>query len=112
MKITNVDYGRVIFALIGFSASFLFLMQSFKRKRAQQITTDKLRLVSEALEVAEERVVRFQERHDHILAQICSHYLINQELQDALAGARAAMNEALEFAVGLRKMQMKLLNSL
>jgi Werner syndrome ATP-dependent helicase len=35
--------------------------------------------------------------------------LINQELGDALAGARAAMNAAMEFALRLREVQMRVL---
>lgn len=69
-------------------------------------------MISQALEHAEERALRFQERHDRILSQICSYYMVNQDLEDALAATRAAMNEALEFAVGLRKMQMQVFRSL
>ncbi|PPS09567.1 hypothetical protein GOBAR_AA11077 [Gossypium barbadense] len=98
-----MDYVRIIFAVIGFSTSFIFVLP---------ISIEKLRIISQALEHAEERVVRFQERHDRILGQICSYYMVNQDLEDALAGARAAMNEALEFAVGLRKMQLQILRSL
>lgn len=71
----------------------------------------KLKIISEALEVAEERVVRYQERHDRILNQICASYLTNTEVVEALAGARATMNQALEFAVDLRRIQFKIISS-
>lgn len=63
------------------------------------------------MEKAEERVIRFEERHDRILSQICSYYLTHKELEESLAGARTAMNEALEFASTLRKMQKKVIDS-
>lgn len=75
------------------------------------MTEQKLRIISEALEGAEERAVRFQERHDRILSQIGASYLTNTELVEALAGARVAMNQALDFAVDLRSMQFKVISS-
>ena len=107
-----MDYARIIFAVIGFSASFFCVLPGFRRWQRQQVLIERLRIISQALEHAEERALRFQERHDRILSQICSYYMVNQELEDALTSARAAMNEALEFAVGLRKMQLKILKSL
>jgi hypothetical protein len=106
-----MDYGRIVFAIVGISASFFLCVPILQRWHRQQITAEKLRLISEALEHAEDRVQRFQERHDRILSQICTYYLINKELEEALAGARAAMNEAMEFAVNLRRMQMKIITS-
>ncbi|GLT94904.1 hypothetical protein SLE2022_126160 [Rubroshorea leprosula] len=107
-----MDYARIIFAIMGFSSSFFFILPIIKARQRQRTMLEKLRVVSEALEFAEERLVRFQERYDRILGQICSHYLTHQDLEDALAGARAAMNEALGLAVELRKMQMQILKSL
>ncbi|KAK8589271.1 hypothetical protein V6N12_023673 [Hibiscus sabdariffa] len=98
--------------VIGFSTSFFFVLPGLKKWQRQQVLIEKLRIISQALEQAEERAMRFQERHDRILGQICSYYMVNQDLEDALAGARAAMNEALEFAVGLRKMQLLILRSI
>lgn len=72
---------------------------------------EKLRVVNEALEQAEERLIRCQERHDKILYQINSYYLSHKEMEEALAGARKAMNEALEFSVSLRGIQMKIVSS-
>jgi Werner syndrome ATP-dependent helicase len=106
-----MDYGSIVFAIVGFSASFFFCVPNLKRWHRQQITAEKLRLIGEALEHAEERVQRFQERHDRILSQMCTYYLVNKELEEALAGARAAMNEAMEFAVHLRRLQMKTITS-
>lgn len=63
------------------------------------------------MEDAEEIVTRFQERHDRMLSQISEHYLVNVELEEALADARAAMNEAMEFAVNLRRMQIQIISS-
>ncbi|BFG36919.1 hypothetical protein CerSpe_231930 [Prunus speciosa] len=107
----TMDFGHVIFAVIGFSSSIFFFVPNVKKWHRQQVTTEKLRIVNEALEQAEERAARFQERHDRILSQICSFYLINKELEDALAGARAAMKEALEFAANLRRLQIKIITS-
>lgn len=87
-------------------------MTSFKRRQRQQALIERLRIISQALERAEERALRFQERHDRILSQMCSYYMVNQELLDALKAARAAMIEALEFAAVLRKMQLQILRSL
>ncbi|KAF5740044.1 hypothetical protein HS088_TW11G00107 [Tripterygium wilfordii] len=106
-----MDYGRIVYAIIGFSASFFLCLPNLKRWHRQRVTKDKLRIVSQALEQAEERLVRFQERHDRILSIICSFYLSSQDLEDALVGARAAMNEALEFSVSLRRIQMKIISS-
>ncbi|KAI5326414.1 hypothetical protein L3X38_035488 [Prunus dulcis] len=106
-----MDFSHVIFSVIGFSSSIFFFVPNIKKWHMQQVTTEKLRIVNEALEQAEERAARFQERHDRILSQICSFYLINKELEDALAGARATMKEALEFAANLRRLQMKIITS-
>ncbi|KAK7269356.1 hypothetical protein RIF29_22081 [Crotalaria pallida] len=102
---------KVVFAIIGFSTSFLFCVPNIKRWHRKQVAEQKLKIISGALEVAEERVVRFQERHDRILSQICMSYLTNVELVEALAGARATMNQALEFAVDLRRIQFKIISS-
>ncbi|XVE63047.1 hypothetical protein DITRI_Ditri06bG0168400 [Diplodiscus trichospermus] len=107
-----MDYVLIIFAVIGFSTSFFFVLPSFRRWQRQRVSIEKLRIISHALEHAEERALRFQERHDRILSQMCSYYMVNRELEDALAAARAAMNEAMEFAAGLRKMQLQILRSL
>ncbi|KAJ0014110.1 hypothetical protein Pint_19837 [Pistacia integerrima] len=107
-----MDYGRLIFAIIGFSSSFFLCLPSLKRWHRHQISQENLRLVTEALDQAEEMMVKFQERHDRILNQICSYYMVNEELLKTLAGARDAMDGALAFAVSLRNMQMKILDSL
>ncbi|KAG9443748.1 hypothetical protein H6P81_015088 [Aristolochia fimbriata] len=99
---------HLICVLIGFSASLPLLVP---RWRKRGITMEKLRLINEALNEAEERVVRYQERHDRILGLITSSYLVHKDLEEALAGAQTTMKEALEFAVGLRQMQMKILSS-
>lgn len=111
MNTNSMDFGRVIFALIGFSSSLFFFVPNVKSWHTQQVTTEKLRIIGAALKQAEKRATRFQERHDRILHQISSFYLINKELEGALADARAAMNEALEFAANLRKLQMKIISS-
>jgi len=68
-------------------------------------------MVSEALEAAEERAVRFQERHRKILSHICSTYLTDAKLVEAIAGARTTMNQALDFALQLRKIQFRIITS-
>lgn len=75
------------------------------------MAAEKLRLVSEALEEAEERVSKYQERHDRILNMVSAHYLSNIELVEALEDARATMNQALDFAVQLRRIQLKIIYS-
>lgn len=107
----SVDFSRVVFAVIGFSASLSLFVPNVKKWHRQRVTTEKLRIINEALEQAEERVAKFQERHDRMLGQMCSYYLTNKELEEALAGARAAVNDASEFAAQLRKMQLTIISS-
>ncbi|CAJ1976121.1 unnamed protein product [Sphenostylis stenocarpa] len=106
-----MELGHIVFAVIGFSTSFLFCVPNIKRWQRKQLATEKLKIVSEALEAAEERAVRFQERHDRILSQICATYLTNAELLEAITGARATMNQALDFALELRKIQFRIITS-
>ncbi|CAJ2628724.1 unnamed protein product [Trifolium pratense] len=106
-----MDIGNIIFAIIGFSASFIFCVPNLKRWQRKQVTLEKLKIIREALEEAEERVVRFQERHDRILNYISASYLTNAEVVEALAGARQNMNQALDFAVQLRSIQFKTISS-
>ncbi|KAL6142600.1 hypothetical protein ACLB2K_060877 [Fragaria x ananassa] len=100
----SMDFGRVVFATIGFSTSLVLFVPNVKKWHRQQVTTEKLRIITEALEHAEERAAKFQERHDRMLNQMCSFYLTNKELEEALASARAAANDALDFATQLRRM--------
>ncbi|CAK8572466.1 unnamed protein product [Lathyrus sativus] len=106
-----MDIGNIVFAIIGFSASFIFCVPSLKTWQRKQMALEKLKIIREALEEAEERVVRFQERHDRILNHISASYLTNAEAVEALAGARRNMNQALEFAVELRSIQFKTISS-
>ncbi|KAK6915595.1 hypothetical protein RJ641_020712 [Dillenia turbinata] len=102
---------RIACAMIFFSSSFLFLLPNLKRRHRQQILKEKLKLIGEVLQHAEDRLVLLEERHDRLLRQLCSYYLSNPELDEALVGARMAMKEALEFVGDLRKMQMKIIGS-
>lgn len=68
--------------------------------------------MNEALVAAEENVARLQERHDVILKEICSYYLVNSELQEALVAARAAVDVASGFVIEIRRLQLNILNSL
>lgn len=106
-----MDFSRVVFAVIGFSTSLVLFVPNVKKWHRQQVTTEKLRIINEALEQAEERVAKFQERHDRMLGQMCSYYLTNKELDEALAAARAAVDDASDFAAQLRKMQVTIINS-
>ncbi|KAL0890770.1 hypothetical protein Bca101_014753 [Brassica carinata] len=74
--------------------SFFFALSPIFRQRRRAI--EKLKLVNEALVAAEENVARLQERHDVILKEICSYYLVNSELQEALVAARADIDAASE----------------
>ncbi|KAL2325529.1 hypothetical protein Fmac_024587 [Flemingia macrophylla] len=106
-----MELRNMVFAIIGFSTSFLFCVPNIKKRQKKQMAAEKLKIVSQALEAAEERVMRYEERHDRILSQICSSYLINAELVEAINGARATMNHAFDFAVELRKIQFKIITS-
>lgn len=106
-----MDFKPIVFALLGFSASFIFLFPDFRRRKKRQVAEEKLKIVCETLQEAEERVIRYEERHDKILSQICSYYLVNEKLEEALVGAKDAMNDALEFTVGLRKLQLEIITS-
>ncbi|KAM7279058.1 hypothetical protein ACFE04_006192 [Oxalis oulophora] len=106
-----MNYGNIVFGLIGFSTSFFFCLPNLKKWHNQKTVTEKLRIICEALEEAEARAGRLQERHDRILSQICSYYLTSQELIDALGDARVDMKDALEVAVCLRKMQIMTISS-
>ncbi|XAR49125.1 hypothetical protein NMG60_11032204 [Bertholletia excelsa] len=106
-----MDLGRLVFAVIGFSTSFFLCLPNLKKWQAKQITREKLKMVNEALGEAEERVRRCEERHDRILGLICSFYLSNQDLDQAMAAAREALKEAVEFASGLRGLKMEIISS-
>lgn len=106
-----MDYGRIVFAILGFSASFFLCLPNLWKWQNKKITEEKLRIISEALEQAEGRMIRYEERHDRILCQICSNYLVNQDMEEALAGARGTMNDAQEFAAVLRNLQIEILSS-
>ncbi|KAF3623081.1 hypothetical protein FXO38_30938 [Capsicum annuum] len=102
-------FSNITLAIIGFTSSFLLYLPNLREKKKQQIAAEKLRIITEALEQAEDRVLRYEERHDKLLDQICSHYIVSQEILEALAGARDAMNEALEFAITLRNLQLEVI---
>lgn len=66
-----------------------------------------MQVISEALDQAGERVMMYAERHDRILDEMCSSNLANQNLEDALAAARDAMDKASELAIVLGKLQLE-----
>ena len=104
-----MDYCRVVLAIVGLSFSYFLCVPNLKKRHKQQIIIEKLRMISEALEHAEDRVLRLQERHDRILSQMCSYYFIHNELEVSLADARAVLDEAMESAGNLRRMQRKII---
>lgn len=104
-----MDYCRVVLAIVGLSFSYFLCVSNLKKRHKQQIIIEKLRMISEALEHAEERVLRLQERHDRILSQMCSYYFIHNELEVSLADSRAVLDEAMESAGNLRRMQRKII---
>nr|POF01982.1 hypothetical protein CFP56_06432 [Quercus suber]POF01983.1 hypothetical protein CFP56_06433 [Quercus suber] len=104
-----MDYCRVVLAIVGLSFSYFLCVPNLKQRHKQQIIIEKLRMISEALEHAEERVLRLQERHDRILSQMCSYYFIHNELEVSLADARTVLDEAMESAGNLRRMQRKII---
>ncbi|CAN4111103.1 unnamed protein product [Withania somnifera] len=103
-------FRNITFAIIGFTSSFLLYLPKLRKRKKKQIAAEELRIITEALEQAEDRVLRYEERHDKLLNQMCSHYIVSKELVEALAGAREAMNEALEFAITLRNLQLETIN--
>ncbi|CAA7024715.1 unnamed protein product [Microthlaspi erraticum] len=105
-------YGSIITFLssVAVSGSIFVALSPILRQRRRAI--EKLRLVNEALVTAEENVARLQERHDVILKEICSYYLVNAELQESLVSARAAIDDASGFVMELRRLQFNILNSL
>ncbi|KAI3950491.1 hypothetical protein MKW92_017563 [Papaver armeniacum] len=106
-----MDSARVYCFLLGFTASIFFSLPHLKKWQKKQSVDEKLRIISETLEQAELRLIRFQERHDRLLNQLCSYYLCNPELEKSLVNARTSMNESLEFTNTLRQMQLKLIQS-
>ncbi|KAL4636955.1 hypothetical protein ACB092_03G045900 [Castanea dentata] len=104
-----MDYCRVVLAIVGLSFSYFLCVPNLKKGHKQQIIIEKLRMINEALEHAEERVLRLQERHDRILSQMCSYYFIHNELEVSLADSRAVLDEAMESAGNLRRMQRKII---
>ncbi|KAL7003086.1 hypothetical protein U1Q18_004243 [Sarracenia purpurea var. burkii] len=106
-----MDSGRIIVGVIGLSASFFLCFQTMKKWECRKMKREKVKMISEAMEKAEERVTRCEERHDRILNQICGYYLSNSDLEEALAAARAALHDARKFAAALRDLQIKVLNS-
>ncbi|PIM98348.1 hypothetical protein CDL12_29175 [Handroanthus impetiginosus] len=108
----KMDIGRIVITLLGASAStFYLIVPELRKMQERKARAEKLRIIREALEEAEKRLMRYEERHDHILSQLCSYYMINPNLEEALSGARHAMNEALQFAVELRKLQIEIISS-
>ena len=69
-------------------------------------------MVSRALDEAEVKLQRYEERHDRVLGQVCSFYMHNLELEKAMAGCRDALNEALEFVFTLRRLQLEVITTL
>lgn len=69
-------------------------------------------MVSRALEEAEVKLQRYEERHDRVLGHVCSFYMHNPELEKAMAGCRDAMNEASEFVFTLRRLQLEVISTL
>ncbi|GFP87105.1 hypothetical protein PHJA_000854300 [Phtheirospermum japonicum] len=106
-----MNLSSILCTLLGASATLFLILPEIEKTRKRKVAIDKLKIISVALQQAEERAARYEQRHDRILSQICCYYMINQNLEEALAGARDAMNEALQFAVGLRNMQMEIINS-
>lgn len=107
-----MDYGHTAFALIGFYASFFLFLPNLRKWDAKQSTSQKLSVVKEALEHGEERLIKYQERHDRLLREMCSHYLSTPVMEEALASSEEAMNDAAKFVVSLRKLQMEVISSI
>lgn len=110
-KTPYMDYMHIVFAILCFSSSLFLFLPNLKKWQTKKTTIEKLKLISEALERAEERVIRYEKRHDCILNEICSLYLVNAALEEALMVSRDAVNEAMEMVLGLRKLQIEIIRS-
>lgn len=106
-----MDYSRLVLTLFGFSAAFFLCLPNLRKWEARNTARGKLEMINKTLEQAELRLMRYEERHDRILGQICSFYLVNPNMEEALKGAREAMDEARDFSVTLRSLQMEMINS-
>ncbi|KAK1370699.1 hypothetical protein POM88_036791 [Heracleum sosnowskyi] len=104
-----MDYGSVFSLIVGFSASCFLCLPNLKKWQAKQYAERKLHVVNQALKLAEERLVMYQQRHDDLLSQITSHYLTTPVLEEALADSKDAMNEASKFVISLRKLQLDII---
>lgn len=98
--------------MIGIAASFVLQIPEIQKRNDKRRTVrEKLTMADEALAEAEERVRIYEERHDRILNQICSYYMMNHNLEESLIGAKDAVNEALEFALALRILKWEIPSS-
>ncbi|KAI4364664.1 hypothetical protein MLD38_020722 [Melastoma candidum] len=102
---------KVVVAILSFSLGLAFCIPCIRRQQRQEIVSKGLRIVLEALEHAEERLAMSWERHDVLLRQRCSFYLTNCDLEEALADARKAIEEATELTRVFGRMQMRLIAS-
>ncbi|GJW13304.1 hypothetical protein Tco_0017437 [Tanacetum coccineum] len=107
-----MDRGQITFGVIGFSSSLCVRLPILKNWRSMQMKRVNSEMASRALEEAEVKLQRYEERHDRVLGQICSFYMHNQELETALAGCRDALSEASEFVFTLRRLQLDVITTL
>ncbi|KAG5626111.1 hypothetical protein H5410_011329 [Solanum commersonii] len=75
----------IVSSAVGFTSSFLLYLPILRKRQKKQIAAEKLRIIKQALEQADGRVLRYEERY-------LTKYV-------HIADAQEAMNEALEFAV-------------
>ncbi|ERN17005.1 hypothetical protein AMTRI_Chr02g265030 [Amborella trichopoda] len=106
---------RLILCVLATATSTFFASEVWRKRREGahrlNIAKKKLKLICEAIAQADERYQRCSERHDRILNQVTSHFFCSRELEEALAGARATMTEALEFSAGLQDTQARVISS-
>ncbi|KAM6597942.1 hypothetical protein CsatA_008466 [Cannabis sativa] len=111
-----MNFGYLILTtIIGLSTttiSYFVVSPTIERWQMKQMRKEKLKVIKEALEEANERVERLENRHERILSQLCGYYLTHPELEEAVVEARNAVKEALVVTSTLTKMQIHLINSL
>ena len=101
----------MILNILAASASLFIVFPEIKKMQIRKMKAYKLKIISQALKQAQDRLTIYTERHDRILHHICSYYFINQYLEEALSAARDAMDQAKDLTIALTKLQLETINS-
>ncbi|KAH7655003.1 hypothetical protein IHE45_19G177600 [Dioscorea alata] len=99
------------FSTIAATLAVFTSLPELRKWQRRQLILHKLKLITDALEQAEERLIRLQERHDKILLHLNSNYFPSLAMAHALSASQQAMDEALHFSASLQSLHLKLLTS-